>query len=82
MRWRRAFRSSDLRWKSARRRRSSDRRAVCSRSLAWVWSMRDCFVWSSERKADSVSVRRADIAGRELVGVKGRRERLVEYTCH
>lgn len=44
--------------------------------------MRDCFVWSSERKADSVSVRRADIAGRESVGVNARRDRLVEHTCH
>ena len=44
--------------------------------------MRDCFVWSSERKADSVSVRRADMAGRESVGINARRERLVVHTCH
>ena len=35
---------------------------VDSRSLAWDWSMRDCLVWSSDLKEDSVSVRRVDIA--------------------
>ena len=40
----------------------------------WVWSMRDCFVWSSERNEDSVSVRRVVSAGGLLVLIAQDRE--------
>lgn len=33
-----------------------------SRSLAWVWSIRDCFVWSSDWKEDWVFESRVDNA--------------------
>ena len=51
----RSLRSLAFLWISSSRRRSSLRREVVSRSLAWAWSMSDCLDWSSERNEDSVS---------------------------
>lgn len=60
--WRRNLRSDALRFRDERRRRSAERREDVSRSLECVWSIRDCFDWSSDLKEDDVSLRRLDIA--------------------
>lgn len=60
--WRRNFRSDALRCLDERRRRSIASREDVSRSLECVWSIRDCFDWSSDLNEDDTSLRRLDIA--------------------
>lgn len=39
-----------------------------SRSLVWIWSIKDCFVWISDLNEDCVSESRVDNAEKEVSG--------------